>query len=101
MEINRSDLTPDEQNLLTIWEDFFDSPGWALLMQRFEPRLEATISDLESAETMKDLGVARGRRDMLIEFTGLESIIEHEFKSTVAVMQAERLEDLESRGAMA
>jgi hypothetical protein len=101
MEINRNDLIPTEQNLLDVWESFFASPGWALVMQRYTPRLEATVSDLENAEDLKALGRARGQRDLLLEITQLESLIETEFLSVVGAAQAERQEDLDSRGAMA
>jgi len=101
MEINRNDLSEDEVRLLTLWEETFASPGWALLLQRFQPRLEGTVSAMENAEDLKALGRARGVRDTLLELIRLEDVVEQEFLHLVAAAQAERLDVLESRGAMA
>jgi hypothetical protein len=101
MEINRNDLQEVDKGLLSIWEEFFSSPGWTLLKQRFEPRLEGTVSQMENADDMKALGKARGIRDTLLELLRLEQVIEHEFIAVSAVAQAERQDLEDSRGAMA
>lgn len=101
MEVNHNELSNDDQQVIGVWDAFFQSAGWNLFMQRFSLRLEGTVTALENASDMKALGRARGVRDTLLEVTDLEAVVEHEFNAKIAAAQAERLEIEESRGAMA
>lgn len=101
MRINRSHLRPREAQVVQEWEQLFASPAWKLIIQRFEPRLEGTVTRLENAGTMKELGIAKGHRDVLFEILNLSSIVEAELQSKVAAQEAERREDIVDRGAMA
>ena len=75
-----------------IWEDFFSSDGWELLLRRFKPRLEGTVSAYDSCGGRLELGHIQGQRDILREIVNLEGIISDEITETLA--QAEGLEDV-------
>lgn len=92
MEIQQASLNASDRQLIAAWEALFKSPGWILIQRRYEKRLAATVSDLEDAETLLDLGYAKGNRAVLIELMALEDVLENEFNSVIADAQAEPLD---------
>ena len=102
MDLTTNDFIDEEdKRLLQVWEDFFRSPGWQLVIQRFEPRIEASVGALEAAKDMKALGRVSGERSILNEIVGLEKTVEFEFRSHLAAQATDAADDIESRGAMA
>jgi hypothetical protein len=97
MEINQADLPPSEREVFVAWETLFRSPGWVFFLRRYGPRLDGNTNDLHSAEDLRTLGRAQGSRDLLMELTQLETVIESEFRSMIAEAQAER-RDVEDSG---
>lgn len=95
MEINPTTLSPSDRQLVAAWEDLFRSPGWKLVRQRYGQLIEGTISELESAESMKDLGLAQGSRNVLRDILSLEESIEGTYRSQIADAQADRQDVIE------
>ena len=88
---NLESLTDEDRQMVAAWEELFTSFGWELLMRRFGPRLDGTVSDMDGADSLLDLGRAQGCRTVLRELVDLEMIIEAEFDTAY---QAESWEDV-------
>lgn len=94
MNLDKAALTAEDRRLVEAWEALFSHPAWVLVKRRYRERWKATIGDLESAETMKDLGIAKGSRDVLYDIVDLEKVVEAEIGSRYeAPAQAEGLDD--------
>ncbi len=91
MEIDQARLKASDKQIIAAWEELFSSSGWSLIRRRYEQRLDVTVSEMENAETLLDLGLARGNRAMLMELMTLEHVLEAEFNSVIADAQAEPL----------
>ena len=101
MDLNREVLTELEKRELRDFEQLFESPGWTIFQRMMQARYDATLNQIESAEDMKALGSAQGRREAFREVVEFEKAVESGFIELSLDKVVER-EELElSRGAMA
>lgn len=101
VELDKAQLSEDDQQIVLAWEQLFASAGWKLLVQRFGPRYKGTVSALESATSQRALGMAQANRALLREIIRLPEVLETEYNNAIGEAAADAEEDLESRGAMA
>ena len=92
MDLDKQRLTSEHNDVVTAWEELFGSVGWRLLVARFEPRMEATVGEMDSAADPHAIGRVQGQRIVLRELLGLEGIVETEIR--YAADQAEPLEEV-------
>ena len=93
---NRALLTNEQQIEVRAWEEYFSSPGYALVLQATKQKLETTNESILSvAKTSEELYYLRGVRSELLLTVAMEQLAEATYNSMTgrAEVSAQEIED--------
>lgn len=79
-DVDVSLLTDAQRAELATWEEFFNHPGWALLLQHFQPMQENLLPMFRNCATEGALGYTRGYADTLENICSLDRVIALQFR---------------------